>query len=137
MTRSRTPVPRRRVVASPAVRRNSPITSTIPAARVTQASPALNKHSPHVSHVFSKTPAAPTLFDMIWISIATPGAGPGLIAAVNGSLCIFLTAICYFSAVGDWDGIGTHMAVLCFLAIGLLVSFNVFIGMVSEGKGKR
>ena len=136
MTRSRTPVPRRRGVASPAVRRNSPITSTIPAARVTQASPAL-KQSPHVSHVFSKTTAAPTLFDMIWTSIATPGAGPGLIAAVNGSLCIFLTAIGYFSAVGDWDGIGTHMAVLCFLAIGLLVSFNVFIGMVSGGKGKR
>ena len=135
MTRSRTPVPRRRGAASPAVRRQSP-TSTIPTARVAQqASPAaLTK--PRVSHVFSSTTTAPTLFDMIWTSIATPGAGPGLIAAVNGSLCIFLAAIAYFSAVGDWDGIGPHMAILCFLAIGLLISFNIFIEMVS-GKDKK
>ena len=78
---------------------------------------------------------APTLLDMLWDSIATPGAGPGLIYSVNGSLSVFLAALAYFLAVGEWEGVGIHLAILCFLALGLLVSFNVFVGMVGVKKG--
>ena len=134
MTRSRTPVSRRRGAISPPQRHSSSASPTIRAVTPLvqkQASPALPKSSRVSHHVFSDAASAPTLLDMLWNSIATPGAGPGLIAAVNGSLCMFLTALGYFSAVGDWEGVGFHMSVLCFLAIGLLLSFNMFILMVS------
>ena len=77
----------------------------------------------------TRTEPAPTFFDTIWESIATPGAGPGLTYTLNASLCLLLLCLAYFS----WRGLGdVHMAVLAALCVGLLVSFNAFTAAVKR-----
>jgi len=70
--------------------------------------------------------ASPTLLDSVWASIATPGAGPGLVAAVNGAIAALLAALAYLYVGGFGSA---HVAVLAALAVGLAASFNWFIAM--------
>lgn len=95
--------------------------SASPAAPATPAAP-----TPLISPATATLPA-PTFFDHVWASITTPGAGPGLTAALNGSLCLLLLCLAYFT----WRGLGDiHVAVLAALCVGLLISFNVFAAQV-------
>jgi hypothetical protein len=50
------------------------------------------------------------------------------------SLALFLVAICYFASEGMEVG---HLAVLGFLAVGLLVSFNWFLILLEASKSRR
>ena len=78
---------------------------------------------------------APTLLDAVWESIVTPGAGPGLVAAVNISLATLLAALAYLWLGGLGSG---HLAVLAALALGLAASFNWFIAQTrAAGAAKR
>ena len=45
-----------------------------------------------VSRAFALPPPAPTLLDGVLASALSPGAGPGLVAAVNASLLVMLAA---------------------------------------------
>jgi hypothetical protein len=63
----------------------------------------------------------PTLLDSIWQSIITPGAGPGLVATINGSLLLLILIVLVLSVLGWFD---MHLMVLMFLSIGLLLSLN-------------
>ena len=45
-----------------------------------------------VARAFALPDAAPTFLDGVLESIVTPGAGPGLVAAVNGSLLLMVAA---------------------------------------------
>ena len=74
---------------------------------------------------------APTLIDSIWLSVVTPGAGPGLVLAVNGALCALLLALLYFAAAGLGDA---HVAALAAVALGLLASFNWFVAVAAAAK---
>lgn len=67
-----------------------------------------------------------TFLDDVLESITTPGAGPGLIASANGALIILLLVLTgvFFSSGKD---IQMHAAILGVLALGLLVSLNVFL----------
>lgn len=62
----------------------------------------------------------------------TPGAGPGLVATINGSLLILVLVLLAMivCGIGEW-----HAAVLLCLAFGLLGSFNYFISQVREAEG--
>jgi hypothetical protein len=66
-------------------------------------------------------PKQRTLLDTVWESIITPGAGPGLIATINGSLIalILITMIMMLLGLAD-----IHLFVLLFLSLGLLASVN-------------
>jgi hypothetical protein len=77
--------------------------------------------------------AAPTLIDSIWLSIVTPGAGPGLVLAVNAALGALLLALAYFAATGLGDA---HVAALAALAVGLLASFNWFVAVAEAAEAK-
>lgn len=77
---------------------------------------------------------SPTLLDAIWESIVTPGAGPGLIATINGALLVLLAVCAYFAASGV---VPTHLAVLAALAVGLLVSFNWFLSLVAANDARN
>ena len=71
-----------------------------------------------------ETPGGATLLDSVLGSIVTPGAGPGLVATINGVLVILLLALLAFA----WNGAAdVHTAVIAFLALGLLGSVNYFI----------
>jgi hypothetical protein len=73
----------------------------------------------------TSTQPAPTYLDAVWESISTPGAGPGLVLALNGSLAALLLCLAYFW----WRGLGSvHVAVLAALCVGLLVTFNATFG---------
>ena len=119
---------RRSRVASPSA------SSALPAVRL--ASPAEPPAEARLSrhHDVFDAKSAPTLIDAVWSSIATPGAGPGLVAAVNMSLALFLVAMCYFASEGMEVG---HLAVLGFLAVGLLISFNWFLILYEASKSHK
>ena len=74
----------------------------------------------------------PTLIDSIIQSVLTPGAGPGLVATINGSLLVLVLVLLAMivCGIGEW-----HAAVLLCLAFGLLGSFNYFISQVREAEG--
>ena len=75
---------------------------------------------------------APTLIDSIIQSVLTPGAGPGLIATINGSLLVLVLVLLAMIVCGIGE---LHAAVLLCLALGLLGSFNYFISQVREAEG--
>jgi hypothetical protein len=68
-----------------------------------------------------------TVLDDVWDSIATPGAGPGLIASINAALFALVVV-----AVGHWlwAGFNVHIAVLATLAVCLGGALNWYVGMV-------
>lgn len=72
---------------------------------------------------------SPTLLDLIWESIITPGAGPGLIASTNASLLILFCTLIYLTVSGLYS---IHLLILMVLCIGLLLSFNWFISMTNS-----
>jgi hypothetical protein len=76
-------------------------------------------------------PPPKTVLDDILQSILTPGAGPGLVATINGSLLVLIVVLLcmLLFGFGEW-----HAVVLLFLATGLLASFNYFIGEVRKAE---
>lgn len=62
-----------------------------------------------------------TFFDVIWDSIITPGAGPGLIATINGSLLVLMGTVVWYTMAKEFN---IHLMVILFLALGLLLSLN-------------
>jgi hypothetical protein len=74
---------------------------------------------------------SPTLLDSIWDSIVTPGAGPGLIASINGSLLLLMGVLAYLALTGEWPS--EHLIVMLLLATGLLLSVNWCV----TGRGHR
>jgi hypothetical protein len=77
---------------------------------------------------------APTLLDSVWLSIVTPGAGSGLILAVNASLALLLAVLGYFVFAGLADA---HIFTLAALALGLLGAFNWFIAALDGVKKEK
>jgi energy-converting hydrogenase Eha subunit E len=71
-----------------------------------------------------------TLLDNVWDSIVTPGASEGLVITVNASIAALLLSLGYFSYHGLYS---SHLAVMAFLAIGLCLTFNVFVAMQKTG----
>jgi hypothetical protein len=81
--------------------------------------------------------AAPTFLDGVLQSIATPGAGPGLVAAVNGSLLLMVAATAWIAWRLD-DAFARRellplLGVGAALALGLLAAFNAFIAFGGGG----
>lgn len=72
-----------------------------------------------------------TLLDDILQSVLTPGAGPGLIATINGSLIVLVLVLIAMIICGIGE---LHAAILLVFAIGLLASFNYFIGEVRKAE---
>ena len=56
-----------------------------------------NDNDEAVSRAFALPAAAPTFLDGVLESIVTPGAGPGLVAAVNGSLLLMVAATAWIA----------------------------------------
>ena len=84
-----------------------------------------------VSRAFSLPAAAPTFLDGVLESIVTPGAGPGLVAAVNGSLLLMVAATAWIAWRLD-DAFARRellplLGVGAALALGLLAAFNAFL----------
>jgi len=70
---------------------------------------------------------ARTLLDDVWDSIATPGAGPGLIASINASLfAVVALAVAHWL----WAGFNIHICVLAAIAVCLGGALNWYISMV-------
>ena len=74
---------------------------------------------------------APTLLDSIFASLLTPGAGPGLIATINGAIIALLCTLGGLAITGNAD---IHVAVMGFLALGLFASLQYFLGAVAASK---
>ena len=72
-----------------------------------------------------------SLLDDIFQSVITPGAGPGLIATINGSLLVLVLVLLGMIICGIGE---IHAVVLLAFAIGLLLSFNYFIGEVRKAE---
>jgi len=86
-----------------------------------------------VARAFALAPPPPTLLDGVLQSIVTPGAGPGLVAAVNGSLLLMVAATAWIAWTLD-DGFARRellplLGVGAALAVGLLVAFNAFVAL--------
>ena len=86
-----------------------------------------------VARAFALAPQPPTLLDGVLQSIVTPGAGPGLVAAVNGSLLVMVAATAWIAWTLD-DGFARRellplLGVGAALAVGLLVAFNAFVAL--------
>ena len=68
-----------------------------------------------------------TFLDDVLESIMTPGASPGLVAAINGSLLLLVLILVVLIVTGAAD---IHTGVMLFLAVGLLGSVNFFISQL-------
>lgn len=77
----------------------------------------------------AETATAPdaTFLDSVLQSIITPGAGPGLIATINGSLILLILIVAVLSILGWFD---LHLVILAALSVGLLLSINWYLSMV-------
>lgn len=75
-----------------------------------------------------------TFLDDVIDSIMTPGASPGLVAAINGSLLLLVVTLIGLIATGTAD---VHTGVMLFLALGLLASVNWFISMVRANEAAK
>ena len=86
-----------------------------------------------VSRAFALPPPAPTLLDGVLASALSPGAGPGLVAAVNASLLVMLAATGWIAWTLDGEFARRELLPLlgvgAALAAGLLVAFNVFVSL--------
>ena len=69
----------------------------------------------------------PTLLDSVLQSILTPGAGPGLVATINGALVALLVTLVGLAATGNAD---VHIVVMGCLALGLLASINLLVSQL-------
>lgn len=65
-----------------------------------------------------------TVMDDVIDSIMTPGAGPGLVATINGALLLLVGILVFMIVKGTAD---IHTGVMLFLAMGLLASVNFFV----------
>ena len=86
-----------------------------------------------VASAFALPPPPATLLDSVLQSIVTPGAGPGLVAAVNGSLLLFVAATAWIAWQLD-DAFARRellplLGVGAALALCLLAAFNTFLAL--------
>lgn len=72
-------------------------------------------------------PPPRTWFDDVWDSIVTPGAGPGLVAALNASILALLLVVGGYTLSVGAD---THLLVMAALATGLLLSANWYMSQI-------
>ena len=82
----------------------------------------------------TSTAPAPTVLDMVWDSIVTPGAGPGLIAVTNAAILALILFIGIFSLLGYYS---IHLLVLFLMSLGLLLSFNWYVRECLWGREGR
>ena len=114
--------------STPSSSSSSPSSSTS-----SSSAAASSSTSSAVAAAFALPPPPATLLDGVLQSIATPGAGPGLVAAVNGALLLMLAATGWIAWRLD-DAFARRellplLGVGAALALGLLVAFNAFVAL--------